>query len=97
MERRKRSTRNAALAPDFAAHKLITKYLGAVVYFADSYVSWQKGAIENTNSSDSIFQNKPTLMKLQIKRLRSYRRKSIIDPGKIMFETPKAEFFKRVA
>ena len=28
--------------PEFAAHKLITKYLGAVVYFADPYASWQK-------------------------------------------------------
>ena len=35
--------------PEFAAHKLITKYLGAVVYFAHPYASWQKGAIENTN------------------------------------------------
>ena len=34
---------------EFAAHKLITKYLGAVVYFADPYSSWQKGAIEYTN------------------------------------------------
>ena len=34
---------------EFAAHKLITKYLGAVAYFADPYASWQKGAIENTN------------------------------------------------
>ena len=25
--------------PEFAAHKLITKYLGAVVYFADPYAS----------------------------------------------------------
>ena len=35
--------------PEFAAHKLITKYLGAVVYFADPYASWQMGTIENTN------------------------------------------------
>ena len=35
--------------PEFAAHKLITKYLGAVFYFAYPYSSWQKGAIENTN------------------------------------------------
>ena len=34
--------------PEFAAHKLITQYLGAVVYFADPYASWQKGAIEIT-------------------------------------------------
>ena len=49
MERRKRSTHNAALAPEFAAHKLIAKYLVAVVYFADPYASWQKGTIENTD------------------------------------------------
>ena len=35
--------------PEFAAHKQITEYLGAVVYFADPYASWQKGAVENTN------------------------------------------------
>ena len=34
------------------------------------------------NSSDSIFPNKPTSMISQIKRLRVYRRKSIVDPGK---------------
>ena len=32
--------------PEFAAYKLITKYLGVVVYFADPYVSCQKGAIK---------------------------------------------------
>ena len=32
--------------PEFAAHKQITQYLGAVVYFANPYASWQKGAIE---------------------------------------------------
>ena len=26
--------------PEFAAHKQITEYLGAVVYFADPYASW---------------------------------------------------------
>ena len=35
--------------PEFAAHKLITKYLGAVVYFAAPDASWQKGAIVNKN------------------------------------------------
>lgn len=34
--------------PEFAAHKQITEYLGAVVYFANPYASWQKGAIEIT-------------------------------------------------
>ena len=35
---------------EFADHKTITKGLkGVVVYFADSYCSWQKGLVENTN------------------------------------------------
>ena len=29
--------------PEYAAHKLITKYLEAIGYFADPYASWQKG------------------------------------------------------
>lgn len=39
----------------FAAHRLITKRLrmkgkeDVIVYLADSYSSWQKGCIENTN------------------------------------------------
>jgi IS30 family transposase len=34
---------------EFSAHQYITKELGARVYFADPYSSWQKGAIENAN------------------------------------------------
>jgi len=35
---------------EFCAHEKITKVLkGVTVYFADSYCSWQKGAIENAN------------------------------------------------
>lgn len=34
---------------EFACHELITKKIGAKVYFADSYSSWQKGAVENIN------------------------------------------------
>ena len=34
---------------EFACHKKIAKALGTTVYFADSYASWQKGAIENEN------------------------------------------------
>ena len=85
--------------PEFAAHKLITKYLGAVVYFADPYASWQKGAIENTNKLiRQYIPKQPTSMILQIKRLRVYRRKSTVDPDNTLkFETPKAEFFKQIA
>lgn len=34
---------------EFAEHQWITRKLGVPVYFADSYCSWQKGAVENTN------------------------------------------------
>ena len=34
---------------EFAEHEWITKKLGMPVFFTDSYSSWQKGAIENTN------------------------------------------------
>lgn len=34
---------------EFACHEMITKSIGAPVYFADPYSSWQKGAIENAN------------------------------------------------
>ena len=69
--------------PEFAAHKLITKYLGAVVYFADPYASWQKGAIENTNKLiRQYIPKQANFDDLQIKRLRVYRRKSTVDPDK---------------
>lgn len=34
---------------EFAAHEWITAQLGVQVYFTDSFSSWQKGAVENTN------------------------------------------------
>ena len=34
---------------EFAYHELITQALGAQVYFADPYSSWQRGLNENTN------------------------------------------------
>ena len=69
--------------PEFAAHKLITKYLGAVVILQILMPHGRKERLKiQINSSDSIFPNKPTSMISQIKRLRVYRRKSIVDPGK---------------
>ena len=34
---------------EFIAHEKIAKASNTTVYFTDSYASWQKGAIENTN------------------------------------------------
>ena len=56
--------------PEFAAHKQITQYLGAVVYFADPYASWQKGAVENTNKLiRQISQSRLTTMISRTERL----------------------------
>ena len=34
---------------EFAAHEIISRELGTIVYFAHPYSSWEKGAIENMN------------------------------------------------
>ena len=84
--------------PEFAAHNLITKCLGVVVYFAGPYASWQKGAIENTNklirryipkqANFDEFTDKKTAM-IQKKINRKPRQK-------LNFQTPKCEFYKRI-
>ena len=85
--------------PEFAAHKLITKYLGAVVYFADPYASWQKGAIENTNKLIRQYIPKHTNFdEVTDKKIASIQKKINSRPRKkLKFETPKTEFFKRIA
>ena len=148
VERRRRSTRNAALAPELVwrikqliieeqwsprqisgvlkkegvsvshqsiynlihadvseelahhtRHKLITKYLGAVVYFADPYASWQKGAIENTNKLiRQYIPKQANFDDFTDKKMASVQKKiNSILRQKLKFETPKAEFFKRIA
>ena len=84
---------------EFAAHKLITKYLGAVVYFADSYSSWQKGAIENTNKLiRQYIPKQANFDDFTDKKIASIQKKINSRPRqKLRFETPKAEFFKRIA
>ena len=85
--------------PEFAAHKLITKYLGAVVYFADPYASWQKGAIENTNKLiRQYIPKQDNFDDFTDKKMASIQKKINSRPRqKLRFETPKAEFFKRIA
>ena len=84
--------------PEFAAHKLITQYLGAVVYFADPYASWQKGAVENTNkligqyipkqaNFDDFTDKKITMIQKKINRK---------PRQKLNFQTLKCEFYKRI-
>ena len=85
--------------PEFAAHKLITKYLGAVVYFADPYALWQKGAIENTNKLiRQYIPKQANFDDFTDKKMASIQKKINSRPRqKLKFETPKAELFKRIA
>ena len=78
--------------PEFAAHKLITKYLGAVVYFADPYASWQKGAIENTNKLIRQYIHKQANFDdFTDKKIASIQKEINSRPRqKLSFETPKA-------
>ena len=84
--------------PEFAAHKLITKYLGAVVYFADPYSSWQKGAIENTNKLVRQYISKQANFDdYTDKKIAMIQKKINSRPSqKLNFETPKKEFYKRI-
>lgn len=81
---------------EFCEHLKIAKELKTVVYFADSYASWQKGAIENTNKLIRQYIPKGTdfnditddfIHKVQLKINRRPREK-------LNFSTPKDEFFK---
>lgn len=86
---------------EFAAHREITKKLSPkgkeqiIVYFADSYCSWQKGAIENANKLIRKYIPKKAdfndfsdrqIMKIQKKLNRRPREK-------LNFDSPKSRFF----
>ena len=84
---------------EFAAHEWITDKLGVQVYFTDSYASWQKGSVENTNKLVRQYIPKGTdistitdafVMKIQ-KKINARPRE------KLKFSTPKDEFFKYCA
>jgi integrase core domain protein len=84
--------------PEFAAHKLITKYLCAKVYFVDPYSSWQKGAIENTNKLIRQYIPKHTNFDDYTNKKIAMIQKKINNRSrqKLNFETPKKEFYKRI-
>jgi IS30 family transposase len=82
---------------EFAAHELITKRLGAPVYFTDPYSSWQKGAIENANKlirqyipRGASFKDYPPERIKQIQHKLNSRPRE-----KIGFSSPKVEFYKQ--
>lgn len=82
---------------EFCAHELITKALkGVKVYFADSYCSWQKGAIENANKLVRQYIPKGTdFSTISNRFLKKIQAKINNRPReKLDFSTPKIEFFK---
>ena len=84
---------------EFACHKKIAKALDTTVYFADSYASWQKGAIENENKLIRQYIPKGTDFKeLSENFIKEVQYKINRRPReKLNFSTPKREFFKLIS
>jgi len=84
---------------EFACHEKIAKALGTTVYFADSYASWQKGAIENENKLIRQYIPKGTDFRgLSEKYIKEVQYKINRRPREMInFSTPKKEFFKFIS
>ena len=81
---------------EFCRHRRIAVALNTTVYFADSYSSWQKGTIENTNKLIRQYIPKGTDFRdLTDEYIHSVQLKINRRPReKLNFSTPKDEFFK---
>ena len=81
---------------EFAAHEWLSKKLGVPVYFTDSYSSWQKGNIENTNKLIRQYIPKGTdIRTVTDKRIAMIQAKINRRPReKLNFLTPNEVFFK---
>ena len=84
---------------EFADHLTITKKLGVTVYFADSYCSWQKGAVEHENKLiRQYIPKKSNFNDFSDQFIINVGRKLNLRPRKkLNFSTPKTEFFKQIA
>ena len=82
--------------PEFADHLTITKKIGAKVYFADPYSSWQKGCIENTNKLIRQYIPKKSIFNdFSDGFIKKVQKKINLRPReKLNFSAPKDEFFK---
>jgi IS30 family transposase len=91
--------------PEFSAHEDITAGLrirgkqDVTVYFADSYCSWQKGAVENSNKLIRQYIPKgANFNDYSQDRINNIAKKLNNRPRKKLgFSTPKHEFFKNIA
>ena len=81
---------------EFAAHEWLSKKLGVPIYFTDSYSSWQKGNIENTNKLIRQYIPKGTdISAVTDKRIAMIQAKINRRPReKLNFLTPNEVFFK---
>lgn len=90
---------------EFCAHRMISKALAPkgtknpnLVFFADSYASWQKGAIENANKLIRQYIPKGTVFSsLSDRVIRKIQHKINRRPReKLNFKSPKEVFFKHI-
>ena len=90
---------------EFAAHLDITAGLrmkgldDVTVYFADSYCSWQKGAVENVNKLiRQYIPKKSNFNDFSDNYIKNLAKKLNLRPRKkLSFSNPKTEFFKQIA
>ncbi len=84
---------------EFYDHQEFAKALDTNVYFADSYASWQKGAIENANKLIRQYFPKGTDFRLfSYREVRNVQYKLNRRPReKINFSTPLIEFYKLIS
>ena len=81
---------------EFCAHEMITAKIKATVFFADSYSSWQKGAIENANKLLRQYIPKGTDFNTITEHFLKNKVKLINDRPreKLDFDNPKNCFFR---
>lgn len=84
---------------EFAEHEWITRKLHVPVFFADSYCSWQKGAVENENKLIRQYIPKGTdISTVTDGKIKKIRTKINARPReKLNFNTPKEVFFKNLS
>ena len=90
---------------EFSAHLDITAGLrmkgleDVTVYFADSYSSWQKGAVENVNKLiRQYIPKKSNFNNFSDQYIKNVAKKLNLRPRKKLgFSNPKTEFFKQIA
>ncbi len=84
---------------EFTCHETISKSLGVRIYFADSYSSWQKGAIENVNGLLRQYIPKSTeFASVSHQKVTSYMKKINTRPReRLNFRTPRECFLEKIS